>query len=148
MPTLESSLFVPRPVDEVFAFFADARNLETITPPWLQFRILTPGEIALRPGTTIDYRLRLHGVPIRCRSEIVEFDPPRRFVDVQVRGPYRRWEHAHTFEPDGDGTRVRDRVDYAVPGGRLVDALFVRRDLERIFAFRHRALAAIFGGAP
>jgi ligand-binding SRPBCC domain-containing protein len=100
-------------------------------------------------GTVIDYRLRLHGIPLRWRSEITVWEPPRRFVDVQRRGPYRLWEHEHLFLPKDGGTLVQDRVRYAVPGGSLlaplVDRLLVRPDLERIFAYRRQRLKEIFG---
>jgi ligand-binding SRPBCC domain-containing protein len=139
------------PPERAFAFYADARNLEAITPPWLAFRVTTPGRIEMRPGTLIDYRLRLHGVPVRWRTRIEVWDPPRRFVDVQLRGPYALWEHTHTFEPDGaDGVVIGDRVRYALPLGplgRIVHALVVRRDLERIFEHRRHAVAAHLGGA-
>lgn len=140
---LERSLTIERPVDEVFAFFAEARNLEAITPTWLGFRVLT-GSVAMREGALIDYGLRLHQLPLRWRTRIAVWDPPRRFVDVQVRGPYSLWEHTHSFVPLGDGVEVRDRVRYALPLGplgRVAHALFVRRDLERIFAFRAAAVA-------
>jgi hypothetical protein len=133
------------PAARAFAFYADALNLEAITPPWLAFRVATPGPIAMGAGTLIDYRLRLHGIPIRWRTRIVTWEPPRRFVDVQLRGPYVLWQHTHTFEPDGPhAVIVRDRVRYALPLGplgRLAHALFVRRDLERIFDYRERAVA-------
>lgn len=141
---LEREQVVPRDCGEVFAFFAEARNLEAITPPWLRFRVTTPGEVALRRGALIEYRLRLHGVPIRWRTEIAAWEPERRFVDVQVAGPYALWEHIHTFEPHEDGTLVRDRVRYALPLGplgRLAHAVLVRRDLARIFDFRRDAVA-------
>ena len=140
---LERSQRVALPAEDVFAFFAEARNLEAVTPPWLGFRVLTPGAIAMREGALIDYRLRLHGLPLRWRTRIAVWDPPRRFVDVQVRGPYSLWEHTHSFEPVDDGVEIRDRVRYALPLGplgRLAHALFVRRDLERIFDFRAAAL--------
>jgi ligand-binding SRPBCC domain-containing protein len=134
-----------RPVDEVFAFFADAQNLQTLTPPWLRFKILTPGSIEMARGTRIDYRLRLHGLPLSWTSEITAWDPPRRFVDEQVRGPYRIWVHEHTFEERRGGTVVRDDVRYAVPGGALIDRLFVRPDLRKIFRYRHWRLREILG---
>jgi ligand-binding SRPBCC domain-containing protein len=133
------------PAAHAFAFYTDALNLEAITPPWLAFRVATPGPIAMGAGTLIDYRLRLHGVPIRWRTRIELWDPPRRFVDVQVRGPYALWEHTHTFEPAGDDAVViGDRVRYALSFGvlgRVAHALFVRRDLERIFDYRRLAVA-------
>jgi ligand-binding SRPBCC domain-containing protein len=142
---LERSQRLALPATRAFAFYADALNLEAITPPWLAFRVATPGPIEMRTGTLIDYRLRLHGVPVRWRTRIEAWEPPERFVDVQVRGPYALWEHTHTFEPDGaHAVVIRDRVRYALPFGplgRLAHALFVRRDLERIFDHRRRAVA-------
>ena len=140
---LERSTPVERPLEEVFAFFADAGNLEALTPPWLSFEILTPRPIAMRAGTVIDYRLRWRGIPMRWRSEITVWEPPCRFVDVQLRGPYRRWVHEHRFRAERAGTVVTDRVDYRAWGGRLIERLFVDRDVERIFAFRERRLAEL-----
>jgi ligand-binding SRPBCC domain-containing protein len=145
--TFETEQWLPRPREEVFAFFADARNLERLTPPWLRFELLTSGTLALGMGAVIDYRLRLHGIPIAWQSEIAVWEPPARFVDVQRRGPYRRWRHEHAFVERDGGTLVRDRVEYAVPGGDLVQKFFVAPDLEKIFAYRHRRLQEIFGGA-
>ena len=135
---------VPRPHSEVFPFFAEARNLQTLTPPWLKFEVLTPVPIVMRPGTLIDYRITVHGLPIRWRTEITAWDPPHRFVDVQLRGPYTLWHHTHTFAARDNGTLVRDLVRYDVPGGALANALFVRRDLGKIFAYRQTKLADLF----
>jgi ligand-binding SRPBCC domain-containing protein len=140
---LECEQFVPRPVSEVFAFFAQARNLERITPSWLRFEVLTPDPIAMTKGTLIEYRLRLHVVPVRWISRIEEWETDRGFVDRQMRGPYRLWHHRHEFLPRRTGTVVRDRVDYALPLGWLggvAHAALVRRDLERIFDFRRDAV--------
>jgi ligand-binding SRPBCC domain-containing protein len=149
MYVLEREQRIALPVGAAFAFYAEARNLEAITPPWLAFRVLTPGAIGMRAGTLIDYRLRLHGLPLRWRTRIEIWEPPRRFVDVQVRGPYALWEHTHTFEPLGSGeVAIRDRIRYALPLGalgRLAHALFVRRDLDRIFTYRARAVEAALG---
>ena len=144
---LASEVLLPRPLAEVFPFFADARNLERLTPPWLRFRVLTPGRIEMRRSATIDYRLRLRGVPIRWRSEITAWEPPFRFVDEQRRGPYRLWIHEHRFEERAGRTLASDHVRYAVPGGRLVDRLLVRPDLDRIFKYRRDVLGAVFGPA-
>ena len=118
-------------MEEAFAFYADARNLEAITPPWLGFRVTTPGEIEMRAGTLIDYRLKLHGIPVRWRTRIEAWDPPHRFVDAQIRGPYSLWEHTHSFEPDGPGAvTIADRVRYALPLGplgALAHTAFVRQ---------------------
>jgi ligand-binding SRPBCC domain-containing protein len=140
-----SSVWLPRPLEEVFPFFADAFNLQELTPPFLDFRVLTPGPLPMAVGTRIDYRLSLRGVPIRWQSEITAWEPPHRFVDEQRRGPYRAWIHEHRFTAKDGGTVVEDDVRYGVPGGRLAHALFVRRDVERIFAYREERLRARFG---
>jgi ligand-binding SRPBCC domain-containing protein len=135
-----------QPLDVVFAFFAQARNLEQITPPWLRFELLGPEPSEMEEGTLIDYRLRLHGLPLRWTSRIDEWAPGRGFVDRQLRGPYRLWRHRHTFLADGSGTIVGDEVDYALPLGPLGDlahSLFVRRDLGRIFAYRRQAVSRL-----
>lgn len=122
---------------EVFPFFARRSELEDLTPPWLHFGILTPLLITMREGTQSDYRIHLHGVPLRWRSCIVEWEPPWRFVDVQEPGPYRLWVHTDSFEQVGEGTLARDSVAYSVLGGDVTNNLFVARNLRRIF--RHRA---------
>ena len=137
----KSCVWLPRPLDEVFAFFADASNLGVLTPPWLKFSVVTPAPIEMRPGTLIDYRLRFRGVPLRWRSEITDWNPPHRFADVQVKGPYRQWIHEHSFVVQDGGTLAGDRVEYAVWGGALV----IRRDVERIFDYRRQMLTAMFG---
>jgi ligand-binding SRPBCC domain-containing protein len=143
---LERSQRVELPPERAFELYGDARNLEAITPPWLGFEVTTPAPPEMRAGTLIDYRLKLHRVPVRWRTEIEVWEPPRRFVDVQVSGPYSLWEHTHEFEPVGEGAvLIHDRVRYALPLGplgRLAHRLFVRRDLERIFDYRRRAVAA------
>ena len=141
---LSRSLLVPRPIDEVFAFFGDAANLERLTPPFVNFRILTPPPIVMRPGTLIDYRISLRGLPMRWRSEITEWRPPYSFVDEQRRGPYKKWVHRHTFSEEAGGTRVGDEVTYDVIGGALVHTLFVKRDLEKIFDYRVTVLRELF----
>lgn len=144
---LHRELWLPRPPEEVFPFFADAGNLERLTPPLLNFQILTPRPIEMRAGTLIDYRLRIRGIPVRWRSEITVWEPQRRFVDEQRRGPYRLWHHEHTFEPRDGGTLCGDTVRYAVVFDFLVHRLLVRPDIERIFAFRQEKLREIFGDA-
>jgi ligand-binding SRPBCC domain-containing protein len=141
---LRDELLIARPREEVFAFFAEAGNLDAITPPWLNFRIVTPQPIAMRVGTKIDYKLRVHGFPASWRTLISAWEPPGRFVDEQLRGPYRLWVHEHTFEETAGGTLVRDHVRYAPIGGWLTHRLFVRRDVERIFAFRKEAMKEKF----
>ena len=139
---------------EVFGLFADARNLEAITPPLLRFEVVTPEPIEMRAGTLIQYRLRLHGIPIRWLTSIQAWEPPHRFVDVQVSGPYALWHHTHTFAADGDTTVMTDVVRYAIGFGRLGNVahrLFVGRDVAAIFDFRHDELARRGGalsGAP
>ncbi len=136
----QTEMWVDKPIDKVFDFFADPANLEEITPPWLNFKVISPQPLRIGLGATIDYRLHIHRVPITWQSEITEWNPPWRFVDVQNKGPYRHWRHTHEFKSSGDQTLVRDSVHYEVPGGSIVDRLFVRRDLERIFAYRQRKL--------
>ena len=143
------------PPSEVFPVFADARNLEAITPPLLRFRLLTPEPIAMAVGTFLQYALRLHGVPVRWDTLIQAWDPPHRFVDVQVRGPYRLWHHTHELEPVDGGTLMRDTVRYSLGFGALGEVArraVVTRDLEAIFAFRAERvpelLAAARDGAP
>jgi ligand-binding SRPBCC domain-containing protein len=145
---IEREQLLPQPPERAFEFFSDAVNLEAITPPWLGFRVLTPERVEMGEGALIEYRLRLHRVPLRWLTRIEVWDPPARFVDVQVRGPYRHWRHTHSFEPTGGGTLMRDVVRYEIPYGplgRVAEALFVRRDLERIFDHRRDAVAAALG---
>ena len=141
----QAELWLPRAREEVFAFFADAANLDTITPPWVRFHTVTPAPIKMGVGTIIDHRLRIRGIPVGWRSKITVWDPPRRFVDEQVRGPYRLWRHEHEFEERDGGTLVRDRVQYAVLFDFLVHELLVRRDVERIFDYRTDCLRRRFG---
>ena len=149
MYRLERQQIVPRPRDEVFAFFADARNLEMLTPAFLNFRILSPLPLEIRSGTLIDYQIRLGGLPMRWRTRIESFEAPLRFVDVQLSGPYRYWHHVHEFHDVSGGAKVLDRVTYALPFGflgSLAHRLVVRRTLERIFDYRQRRLAELFPG--
>jgi len=141
---LTTELLVAEPQAAVFEFFADACQLETITPPWLKFSVQTARPIAMQSGTLIDYRLRLHGIPIRWRSRISSWEPPFRFVDEQLKGPYRYWHHLHTFEATPQGTWVRDDVHYAMLLGFVMHPLLVRRDLQRIFEFRRQVMSRIF----
>jgi ligand-binding SRPBCC domain-containing protein len=139
---------VPHPRREVFAFFADAANLERLTPPRLRFAIRTPLPIAMRPGAIIDYRLSLLGIPFRWRTVIEVFEPESRFIDIQAVGPYSLWRHLHEFvDAPGGATLIRDRVEYELPLGllgELAHALFVRRQLEGIFDYRRRVIETEF----
>ena len=144
---LRTELWLPRERDEIFKFFADPRNLDRLTPSWLQFRILSPADITMSKGTLLDYRLRIRGVPIRWQSEISSWDPPDRFVDRQTKGPYSLWLHEHTFAAHDGGTLVGDNVEYAVPGGTIVQKLLVAPDIARIFRYRHKVLQELFNPA-
>jgi ligand-binding SRPBCC domain-containing protein len=144
---LQRQLWLPHRRDEVFQFFSDARNLERITPDWLHFAVLTPEPIDMHEGLLIDYRLRLRGIPLRWQSEITVWEPPHRFVDQQRRGPYSLWIHAHRFAETDGGTMACDEVMYKAPGGRFIDWLLVRREVEAIFDFREKKLREIFGGS-
>jgi ligand-binding SRPBCC domain-containing protein len=138
-------IVLPVPLEDVFSFFAEARNLEKLTPPWLRFEVLTEGPINMAAGTLIDYRIRWRGIPLRWRTEIEVWEPRHRFVDRQVRGPYRLWRHEHLFIERSDGTAIIDRVEYAPFGGEFANRLVVARDVERIFAYRHDVLCQDFG---
>lgn len=145
--TFDATLDLPLPVDSVFAFFAEATNLERITPPELQFKIVTPLPIIIKLGTLIEYRLTLLGFSFRWASSITEWDPPRRFVDEQLRGPYAQWVHRHTFMAIPAGTRIEDHVRYRLPLSPLSDIAYpiVRRQLGRIFAYREQAVRDALG---
>jgi ligand-binding SRPBCC domain-containing protein len=146
---LERSTFIPRRRAEVFDFFADAHNLERITPAFLHFHILTADPIVMRPGTVINYELRLYGMPVRWKTLIEEFVPNDFFLDVQTSGPYRSWRHRHVFLDAPGGTEMRDRVEYEMPFGVLgtmTRAVFVRRSLDSIFDHRNAAIAQVLSG--
>lgn len=146
--TFESEQLVRAPLEEVFSFFCKAENLERITPPSLRFRILTPLPIEMRAGALIDYQLSLHGLPMRWRTEILEWDPPHRFVDVQLRGPYSLWHHTHRFEAASPTTtRMLDTVRFRAPFGPLgflAVPIFVAPEVARIFAHRRKVIEEIF----
>ena len=132
---------------EVFEFFSQPENLAQLTPASLGFRILTPLPVVMQKGTVIDYVIHLLKLPVRWRTLITEFEPPRRFVDEQLRGPYDFWHHTHTFSPHEGGTSIEDRVRYTLPLGplgNLAHVLFVRHQLEQIFAFRATVIGQIF----
>ena len=140
--------FVPRPLSEVFEFFSKAGNLEQLTPKWLNFRILSVHPSPVQKGTLIKYSLRWRIFPIRWTTEIIEWDPPHRFVDLQLKGPYKLWHHEHRFVAEGNGTRITDEVQYLLPFGPLgsiAHALKVKKDVETIFAYRTKVVIQLFG---
>ena len=148
--TLRREQWVPRPIEEVFAFFSDAGNLETITPPWLGFRIVTPGPVRIAAGARIRYRLSWHGMPLSWLTEIRRWQPPSCFVDTQLKGPYALWHHTHRFKACNGGTRMSDVVRYRLPLGmlgRLVHSVKVRRDVEGVFDYRFKCINARFDGS-
>ena len=142
---LHRETLVPASLEDTFAFFSDAAKLERLTPSWLNFTILTPTPVVMREGLEIDYRIRLYGIPIPWRSRIDVWEPGVRFIDRQLLGPYRWWRHEHLFEAAAGATRVIDRVEY-MPRARWITGALVRRDLERIFTYRQRALGELLGG--
>ncbi len=141
---LYAEMMVDLPIETVFDFFSDARQLEVITPPWLHFAILNPPPIEMREGLLLDYRLSLHGIPLKWQSEISVWEPPFRFVDRQTKGPYKFWHHEHLLDEVDGKTHVRDNVHYDPRGGSLVHRLLVRPDLKRIFTYRQQVLTDIF----
>ncbi len=147
---LEFRVWLPRPREEVFPFFAEPRNLARLDPPWLRLTLLSAPPDPLEAGAVFDFRIRWLGIPFRWRALIREYDPPYRFVDVQVRGPYARWEHRHLFRAEKGGTWVEDRITYRLPLGplgRLLHTLWVGRQLAAVFAHRRRRLEELFPGA-
>ena len=151
MYVLERTQIVPAPRAEVFPFFADAANLEAITPPLVGFTILTPTPIEMKVGALIDYKIKINGIPIKWRTRIDAYDPPNMFVDVQLKGPYKTWRHTHTFRDVPGGTELGDRVEYELPFGPLgaiAHVLMVKRQLKTIFDYRTKVLAEMFGRIP
>ncbi|MBY0371695.1 SRPBCC family protein [bacterium] len=139
--------YVPKPVEEVFAFFASEQNLERLTPPWLSFRVLGKSTPKIQAGTLIDYQLNLSGIPLKWKTRIELWEPQSRFVDNQLKGPYAKWHHTHLFKPHKNGTLVSDTVIYQLPLGRLGDFVAgwkVRRQVEEIFAYRRATIEEIF----
>ena len=144
---LKKTIWLPQPRAKVYEFFSNPGNLDRLTPAWLNFAILTPASSKMKQGSLLDYRLRIRGIPIRWQSEIAVWEPPHRFVDRQTKGPYSLWVHEHIFEEHDNGTLVGDNVEYAVPGGRIVQKFLVAPDIERIFDYRHKILEELFNPA-
>lgn len=145
----EKTVVIERSRDEIFDFFKQAENLQKLTPHWLDFKILTPLPIKMEEGARIDYQLKLMGIPITWRTVTSEWEPPHKFVDVQLSGPYRVWRHTHSFEETPEGTLMRDRVEYLPKGGPLaplISQLFVRKRIEEIFRYRNREIMRVFPG--
>ncbi|MBE2228595.1 MAG: SRPBCC family protein [Ignavibacteria bacterium] len=145
--TLSREISVKRPIEEVFDFFAKAENLNIITPPELNFKILTPSPIEMKQGTLIDYRIKLSGVPFKWKTEITNWEPPFRFVDTQLKGPYKIWIHEHTFSSHLNTTIIKDEVTYLPPGWIMepvIHKLTVKKKLERIFDYRTEKIRSIF----
>lgn len=140
---LTAEQWLPAPLEEVFEFFSDAGNLEKLTPPWIEFNIITPN-ITMRKGALIEYRLKIKGIPILWQSEIPVWDPPHSFVDNQLKGPYQRWYHRHLFSREANGTTIQDIIDYSVPGGALIHRMFVEPDVLKIFRYRQQVLDVLF----
>lgn len=149
---LTAEQLVFRPAERVFSFFAQPENLALLTPESLDFRLLTPTPVTMERGTIIDYTIRLLGIPVRWRTVISNYDPPRQFVDEQLSGPYSFWHHTHTFVSRDEGTLIRDHVRYALPAylpalvAQGLNAVYVGRTLEGIFRFRQQVIGRLFGG--
>lgn len=145
--TLDSIQFINKPIEDVFEFFSNPDNLSVITPPKLGFKILTPTPIKMSVGRLIDYKIYLMGIPIHWRTLITDFDPPHTFIDQQIKGPYNIWHHTHTFQKVDGGVEIKDRVVYSIPFsilGRILNFLWIRKDLENIFNYRKKVIDELF----
>jgi len=145
--TLQKSQWINKPVSEVFAFFSEAQNLERITPPYLQFKILNTSTKGITKNTLIDYRLKLHGIPFHWKTRINDFIPNKMFIDEQLKGPYKKWVHTHSFKEKDGGTLIEDNVIYEIPGGIVGEFLlksYIKKDLEKIFTYRQEIIKEIF----
>jgi len=146
--TLHRRQLIRRPRTEVFRFFERPENLERITPSSLGFHILTPSPIPMHPGAVLDYTIYVLGIPVRWTTLIGEYDPPRSFCDIAIRGPYSFWHHTHTFDETAEGTHMTDEVRYALPFGplgRFVHSFWVSRQLKMVFDYRAQKIAELFG---
>ena len=145
--TLESNQFINKPIEEVFQFFSKPENLSVITPAKLGFKILSPNPIKMEVGRLIDYNIYLLGIPIHWRTLITDYEPPNMFVDQQIKGPYAMWHHTHTFHKVKGGVEIKDRVVYSIPFGflgRLLNYLWIKRDLNNIFLYRKKVIDKLF----
>jgi ligand-binding SRPBCC domain-containing protein len=145
---LTDHFIVPANLDKTWDFFSRAENLARITPAWMHFRILTPGPLELKQDSLIDYRIRMHGLPMLWRTRIIDWNPPYQFIDLQIKGPYTLWHHQHTFKACDEGTACTDRVMYKLPGGPvgpMVHALQIRRMLGEIFRYRRKVIRKELG---
>lgn len=143
---VELELWLPRPREEVFAFFENAANLKILTPEWVGLEFVEPEPGKIQRGKRLSYQIKVKGFRVYWQSEITVWEPPSRFVDIQRRGPYKSWEHEHIFIEQNGGTLMRDRISYDVFGGVLIDKILVRKDLARIFEFRRAKMLELFGG--
>lgn len=151
MNTLRFEQLIPRSVSEIFPFFSEAKNLELLTPPWLSFHVLKTTTPEIQVGTLIDYKLKIRGFPMYWQTRIEEWVPMQKFVDTQLRGPYKLWHHTHEFIPQGSGTLMIDTIRYQVPLGQLGQILagwYVKNDIQKIFNYRQQVIAKTFGGLP
>ena len=147
MYNIKFSQFIPQPIDKVFAFFARPENLECITPKNLKFSIKTLSPIRMETGQIIDYNIKIKGFPLRWRSLISSYDPPYRFIDEQIRGPYSKWHHTHTFTKENGGTKIDDQIEYSLPFGllgRITHSIWIKKDLEKIFEYRSKTIEKVF----
>ena len=145
--TLESNQFINKPIEEVFQFFSKPENLSVITPAKLGFKILSPNPIKMEVGRLIDYNIYLMGIPIHWRTLITDYEPPNMFVDQQIKGPYAMWHHTHTFHKVEGGVEIKDKVVYSIPFGilgRILNYLWIRKDLENIFVHRKKVIDKLF----
>ncbi len=145
---LSDHFIVKSDLDRTWDFFSKAENLPRITPTWMKFKIVTPGPIDIKQDSILDYEIRWMGIPLRWRTRILDWSPPRQFIDLQLRGPYSLWHHQHTFTATDEGTVCTDRVTYRVPVpvvGRVMNSLMVKRQLISIFEFRRKVIAEELG---
>jgi ligand-binding SRPBCC domain-containing protein len=146
---LRSEMWVSVPLRQAFSFFEDPHNLAKITPPWLNFRVTSPQKVEMRKGAEVEYTIQWMNLPIHWKTIILEYQAPNLFIDEQAKGPYSLWRHTHNFESSETGTRVGDRVEYALPfglAGRFAHYLIVRKHLLQIFRFRQEQIGRLLGG--